>query len=158
MLASALNPLRELVLGAHRELEVVEPPLGDQHRVREVEERRHPGPQQLVGGVLRAERPQENVDGLRILGRQVRGEGACDVTAAVEKLQRLEPGAGLLFEGSCLERGMDSDNVPGEPLHERGIEELLERPSHHEILPSMPRCRGLHPTRADLSRRGRVLS
>ena len=97
------EPLRELVLRAHRQLEVVEPALGDEERVREVEERRHPDADELVGGMFRAERAKQDLDGLGIILRQVRRQRARDVLAAVEQLEVVEPARRLSDEGARRE-------------------------------------------------------
>ena len=92
------EPLGQLVLRAHRQVEVVEPALGHEQRVRQVEERRHAGPHQLVRRVLRPQRPQQHLDRLGVGGRQVVPQRPGDVPAAVEQLERLQPGDGLLDE------------------------------------------------------------
>ena len=60
------EPARELVLRLHRELEVIESAFSDEHQVRHVEERRHPGAHELIRLMLGTKRPQDHVDRLGI--------------------------------------------------------------------------------------------
>ena len=116
----------ELVLRTHRQVEVIEPALGDDHQVRHVEERRHPGADELIRLVLGTERSKKHVDGIGVRRGKVRGERARDVPSTIQELEIVEPGARLADEAARRERRVHPHDVSGKPANERGREEGLE--------------------------------
>lgn len=125
--------LGELVLRAHRDLEMAEAALRHEDDMRQVEERRHPDADQLVGRVFGTEGTQEDVDRVGILRWQVLGERHGYVLGAIEQLELVEAGGRLLDEPAGGERGMGSCHVCREPPHQRGRKERLERLTHPQI-------------------------
>lgn len=125
--------LGELVLRAHRDLEMAEAVLRHEDDMRQVEERRHPDADQLVGRVFGTEGTQEDVDRVGILRWQMLGERHGDVPRAIEQLELVEAGGCLVDEPAGGERGMGSCHVCREPPHQRGRKERLERLTHPQI-------------------------
>jgi hypothetical protein len=98
--------------------------------VRQVEERRHACANQLVAGVLGAQRSKQHINSVRILARQVRRERGCDVPSAIEQFEGVESVARILHEPARTEGRIDPGEVRGKTADEGWREEGLERIGH----------------------------
>lgn len=136
--------LRERMLRAHGGLEAPEPVLRREEHVGQVGERRHA--RRLARGCGRRQRVDEDPERpLGIVGK-VAPERARDVPRAPHELEPVETGGGVADEGPLGERAPRLAELPGDPAHDRGIEEGLERVGHAPSLRSAaPAPRRLEP-------------
>lgn len=121
---------RQLVLRPHRQIEVIESALRDEQRMRQVKERSHAGPDELVRRVFRSQRAKEHVNGVWIGRRQMRREDSSDVPPAIEKLECLEASARILHETSGREVRVNPCEICCKPAHQGGRKEGLESIGH----------------------------
>jgi hypothetical protein len=128
--ALGAKALRQLILRSHGKVEVLQSALSHEQRVRQIKERRHADADQLVARMFRSQRSKEDLDSIRIRGWQVCAERIGNVPVAVEELQRIEPAASIVREGTNREAGKHARDVTGQAPHERAREERLEGLSH----------------------------
>ena len=120
---------------------MIEPPIHDEHRMRQIEERRHAQAEQFVGRMFGPERAQQHVDGIRIRLRQMGAKRPRDMTSAIQQLQRIEPGARVLHERIRRKLRMRPHQIRGKTTNERRREKRLESVSHAAIIPKPGRER-----------------
>src|SRR5688572_29803982 len=87
-----------------------------------------------------SEGPKQHINGHRVRLRQVSGEGACDVSAAVEQFELLEATARLLDERARREVHMGAPEVRGKISDQVRRKKCLERVCHRARTPAfLPR-------------------
>jgi hypothetical protein len=117
------EPLGQLALRCHGELEVVEAVFGDEDPVRQVSEWGHPDARDVVAFEFGSQRGEHDLHCARVIAGEVFGERGRDVAAALEEPEPCEALRCLCDERLLREARMRRRQIVGKAAHERDREE-----------------------------------
>lgn len=122
------EPFRQLVLRGHRLVEVIQPVVGDEVHVRQVEEALHTD--ELF--IFRTQRGGHQAQRVAPVLGQVSGHGRSDVASACGQFQCIEPVERSRHERGAVEGPAGVDERVGDPFDNVGTERVLQWLSHTE--------------------------